>query len=38
MILCLTGTLERLDGKEVLVKAYAPVVDKITREEGMLYG
>lgn len=38
MILCLTGTLERLDGKEKLVEFYAPVVDKITREEGMQYG
>lgn len=32
-ILCLTGTLERLDGKEELIKRYAPVCDRITIEE-----
>lgn len=32
-ILCLTGTLERLDGKEVLIKQYAPVCDEITIDE-----
>lgn len=32
-ILCLTGTLERLDGKEELIKFYAPVCDRITIEE-----
>ena len=32
-ILCLTGTLERLDGKEELIKQYAPVCDRITIEE-----
>ena len=33
MILCMTGTLERLDGKEELIKHYAPVCDTITLEE-----
>ncbi len=28
-ILCLTGTLERLDGKEVIIKKYAPVCDEV---------
>ena len=32
-ILCLTGTLERLDGKEKLIKKHAPVCDRITIEE-----
>lgn len=32
-ILCLTATLERLDGKEVLIKQYAPVCDTITINE-----
>ncbi len=32
-ILCLTGTLERLDGKEILIKQYAPVCDEITIDE-----
>lgn len=31
-ILCLTGTLERLDGKEVIIKKYAPVCDEIPLE------
>ena len=33
MILCLTATLERLDGKEILIKRYAPVCDMITLQE-----
>lgn len=28
-ILCLTGTLERLDGKEEVIKKYAPVCDEV---------
>lgn len=32
-LLCLTGTLERLDGKEVLIKQYAPVCDEIGLDE-----
>ena len=28
-ILCLTGTLERLDGKEEIIKKYAPVCDEV---------
>ncbi len=30
LLLCLTGTLERLDGKELLIKRYAPTCDEIT--------
>lgn len=33
MILGLTATLERLDGKEVLIKKYAPVCDRITLKD-----
>lgn len=33
MILCLTATLERLDGKEILIKKFAPVCDTITIQE-----
>lgn len=32
-ILGLTATIERLDGKEILIKQYAPVCDEITLEE-----
>lgn len=35
LILCLTGTLERLDGKETIIKHYAPVCDTITMEEAV---
>lgn len=38
MILCLTGTLERLDGKEVLIKKFAPVCDTITMKEALANG
>jgi len=34
-ILCLTGTLERLDGKEIIIKRYAPVCDIITMQEAL---
>lgn len=34
-ILCLTGTLERLDGKEEIIKKYAPVCDMITFQEAI---
>lgn len=37
-LLCLTGTLERLDGKEVLIKQYAPVCDEIGLDEAELNG
>lgn len=30
LILCLTATLNRIDGKEKIIKAYCPVVDEIT--------
>ena len=38
LILCLTGTLERLDGKEELIKKYAPICDKITMDEAVKNG
>lgn len=38
MILCLTATLQRLDGKEVLIKQYAPVCDSITLIEAQNAG
>ena len=38
MILCLTGTLERLDGKEILLQQYAPVCDTITMKEALANG
>lgn len=34
-ILCLTGTLERLDGKEQIIKKYAPVCDTISFQEAI---
>jgi len=37
-ILCLTGTLERLDGKEKVIKQYAPVCDVITLKEAEANG
>lgn len=33
MILCLTATFERLDGKEKLIAKYAPVVDSVSIQE-----
>lgn len=36
MIMCLTATLERLDGKHALIQKYAPVVDTITIEECLM--
>lgn len=38
MILCLTATLERLDGKEFIIKQRAPVCDTITLEEATKNG
>ena len=32
-VMGLTGTLERLDGKEAIIKRYAPVCDRITLKE-----
>jgi len=37
-ILGLTATFERLDGKEILLQKYAPVIDKITLEDSLLNG
>ena len=34
-IMCLTATLERLDGKEIIIKKYAPVCDTITLSEAL---
>lgn len=31
----LTGTLERLDGKEILIEKYAPVCDRITMKDAL---
>ena len=31
--MCLTGTIERLDGKEIIIKQFAPVCDEITIDE-----
>ena len=33
--MCLTGTMERLDGKEVIIKQYAPICDTITMDEAI---
>lgn len=38
MVLCLTGTLERLDGKEVIIKQFAPVCDNIPMKEALANG
>ncbi len=38
MVLCLTATLERLDGKEIIIKQRAPVCDTITLEEATQNG
>lgn len=38
MILCLTATLERLDGKEIILKERCPVVDVISFEEATSNG
>lgn len=35
VILCLTGTLDRLDGKQVLLNRYAPVCDVISLDEAV---
>ena len=38
MILGLTATIERLDGKEIIVKSFAPVCDEITIKEATSNG
>ena len=38
MVLCLTATLERLDGKEILIKTFAPVCDIVTIENSQQNG
>jgi len=37
-LLCLTATLERLDGKEEIIKKFAPVFDEISLEDALLNG
>jgi superfamily II DNA or RNA helicase len=37
-LLCLTATLERLDGKEEIIKQYAPVFDEISLEAALENG
>lgn len=37
-LLCLTATLERLDGLEKVIEHYAPLCDEITLEEGLKNG
>lgn len=34
-LLCLTGTIDRLDGKQKIIKDHAPVCDEITLEEAI---
>jgi hypothetical protein len=36
--MCLTGTIERLDGKEIIIKQYAPVCDTISMNEAIENG
>lgn len=38
IILCLTATLERLDGKHTLIEKYAPIVDIVTVEDAVNNG
>lgn len=38
MILGLTATFERLDGREKIIAKYCPVIDKITVQEALLNG
>lgn len=38
MLLCLTATLQRLDGGESIIKKYAPVCDTITLDEALKNG
>lgn len=35
LVLCLTGTIDRLDGKQEALKAYAPICDIITLDEAI---
>lgn len=37
-LLCLTATLERLDGKHALLEHYAPICDTVTQKEAILNG
>lgn len=38
LILGLTATFERLDGKEIIIKQYCPIVDEITQLEALANG
>jgi superfamily II DNA or RNA helicase len=35
MIMCLTGTIDRLDGKQSILQAYAPIIDTITLDDAI---
>lgn len=37
LILCLTGTIDRLDGKQVMLDQYAPICDSITLDDAIEY-
>jgi superfamily II DNA or RNA helicase len=38
LVMGLTATFERLDGKHTIIQKYCPIVDKITKEESIING
>ena len=38
MILCLTATMKRLDGREAIIETHAPICDEITMDEAIKNG
>ena len=38
LIMCLTGTIDRLDGKQILLGKYAPICDSVDLEEAIANG
>lgn len=38
LVMGLTATFERLDGKHVIIEKYCPIVDKISKEEAIING
>lgn len=38
LVLGLTATFERLDGKHIIMNKYCPIIDKVTKEEALLNG
>ena len=38
LIMGLTATFERLDGKHVIIEKYCPIVDKVSKEEAIING